>query len=338
MLFLFLLLTQTQITMRGAERPAKVRWSHPFLSPLKPLSDGAARQTFIDVADDVHNSKDINQLLALTDNMPLAVELIAHLVDYEDCANVLARWETEKTALLSDGYDKRSNLDASIEISLSSPRITSFPGTKELLALLSILPDGLSDVELVQIQLPIENILTCKATLLGTSLAYMDDTKRLKSLSPIREHVHRFHPPQPALIRPLRTHFNHLLDLFKKYGGALQVAGRVSQITSNLGNLHQLLVQGLDGENPDLADTIRCAISLADFRRQLGHGPTALLEQIPSLLPQLGDHQLETLFLAAHLHNFNAVVHWEPLVAQVVSHFSEFDNTTLQCEFNPLLV
>ncbi|KAJ7917233.1 P-loop containing nucleoside triphosphate hydrolase protein, partial [Mycena leptocephala] len=183
------------ITMRGAERPAKVRWSHPFLSPLKPLSDAAARQTFIDVADDVHNSKDIDQLLALTDNMPLAVELIAHLVDHEDCANVLARWETEKTALLSDGYDKRSNLDASIEISLSSPRITSLPGTKELLALLSILPDGLSDVELVQIQLPIENILTCKATLIGTSLAYMDDAKRLKSLSPIREHVHRFHPP-----------------------------------------------------------------------------------------------------------------------------------------------
>ncbi|KAJ7790132.1 hypothetical protein B0H14DRAFT_3161543 [Mycena olivaceomarginata] len=32
------------ITMRGAERPAKVYWTHPFLLPLEPLSDEAAQQ------------------------------------------------------------------------------------------------------------------------------------------------------------------------------------------------------------------------------------------------------------------------------------------------------
>ncbi|KAF8181434.1 hypothetical protein K438DRAFT_2021140 [Mycena galopus ATCC 62051] len=75
------------ITMRGAERPAKVRWTHPFLPPLKPLSDDAARQTFVDIAEDSHDSKDLTQLLSFTDNMPLAVDLMAHLVDYEGCSN-----------------------------------------------------------------------------------------------------------------------------------------------------------------------------------------------------------------------------------------------------------
>ncbi|KAJ7724591.1 P-loop containing nucleoside triphosphate hydrolase protein, partial [Mycena olivaceomarginata] len=88
------------ITMRGAERPAKVCWTHPFLSPLQPLSNYAAQQTFMDITDNAYTVEDINQLLQITDNMPLAVDLIAHLVDYEGLNNVLTRWETEKTSLL----------------------------------------------------------------------------------------------------------------------------------------------------------------------------------------------------------------------------------------------
>jgi hypothetical protein len=62
---------------------------------LQPLSDDAARQTFIDIAEDWHRAEDITQLQRLTDNMPLAVDLIAHLVEYEGCSSVLSRWETK---------------------------------------------------------------------------------------------------------------------------------------------------------------------------------------------------------------------------------------------------
>ncbi|KAJ7094822.1 P-loop containing nucleoside triphosphate hydrolase protein [Mycena epipterygia] len=74
-----------------AKRPAKVRWSHPFLQPLDPLSAEAARQTFIAIAEDFHDNEDITKLLSFTDNMPLAVDLMAHLVDQEGCEDVLAR-------------------------------------------------------------------------------------------------------------------------------------------------------------------------------------------------------------------------------------------------------
>ncbi|KAJ7306206.1 P-loop containing nucleoside triphosphate hydrolase protein, partial [Mycena albidolilacea] len=181
------------ITMRGAERTAKVHWSHPFLAPLEPLSDKAAQQIFMEITDNIYADEDMQQILRFTDNMPLAVDLIAHLSDYEGLSNVMARWDTERTALLSVGYDRKSNLDASIQLSLSSPRMTF--NSKELLSLLSILPDGISDAELVQIKLPIPNILSCKSVLLATSLAYQDSKWRLRSLMPVRQHVQQFLPP-----------------------------------------------------------------------------------------------------------------------------------------------
>ncbi|KAF8140699.1 hypothetical protein K438DRAFT_1785466 [Mycena galopus ATCC 62051] len=192
----------SQITMRGAERPAKVQWTHPFLLPLKPLSNDAARQTFIELTDNSNTIEEMDQLLGFTDNMPLAVALIAHLADYEGFSNVLSRWKTQKTSLLSVGFDRQSSLDASISLSLSSPRIT--PQSKELLSLLSVLPNGLSEVELVQGNLGIPNILSCKAALLATALAYQDSKQRLVLLVPIREYLQQFFPPSMLSIQQIR--------------------------------------------------------------------------------------------------------------------------------------
>ncbi|KAJ7864351.1 P-loop containing nucleoside triphosphate hydrolase protein, partial [Mycena leptocephala] len=198
------------ITMRGAERPAKVKWTRPFLLPLKQLTLEAARKTFLDIADDNHDTEAVDKVLHLTDNMPLAINLLAHLVDSEGCSSVLSRWEQEKTSLISDGHDKGSNLDLSISLSLTSPRLTSWPHSQKLLSLLSILPDGLSDVELLQSKLPIDEILGCKAVLIRTALAYSDEQMQLKALVPIREYMHKVQPPEDHIIQPLLRHFQEL--------------------------------------------------------------------------------------------------------------------------------
>ncbi|KAJ7432144.1 P-loop containing nucleoside triphosphate hydrolase protein, partial [Mycena latifolia] len=216
------------ITMRGAERPANVQWTRPFLEPLKPLTQDAARKTFIEIADNGHSLEDIDTILLLGDNMPLAIDLLAHSVDYEGVSNVLNRWEIERTSLLSQGYDKRSNLDLSISLSLASPRLRSLPQSQDLLSLLSILPDGLSDIELVQSKLPIDNILTCKAALLRTSLAYIDDKKRLKVLVPIREHVHKLHPPMAHVIQPILKQFQEVLKIHEAHHGTVSSPGLVA--------------------------------------------------------------------------------------------------------------
>ncbi|KAJ7719677.1 P-loop containing nucleoside triphosphate hydrolase protein, partial [Mycena metata] len=221
------------ITMRGAERPSEVQWTQPFLLPLAPLTQEAARKVFINIADDRHSMDEIDQVLHLTDNMPLAINLLAHAVDMEGCTAILLRWQREHTSVISEGYDRRSNLESSILLSLESPRITSTPHSQELLSLLSILPDGLSDVELKKSNFPIQDILECKGALVRTALAYVDDHQRLKALVPIREYMAKFLPPTNKMIRPLFKHFQELLHVYAVDRGKQSSALYVEQLTSN---------------------------------------------------------------------------------------------------------
>ncbi|KAJ7814601.1 P-loop containing nucleoside triphosphate hydrolase protein, partial [Mycena olivaceomarginata] len=202
------------ITMQGAERPAKVLWTRPFLRSLQPLDQEAARLTFADIADSGHSEEEVDQILSLTDNLPLAISLLAHLADTEGCSNVLSRWDKEKTSLISEGLDKRSNLDLSISLSLSSPRIKLLPKSQELLSLLSMLPDGLADVDLIQSKLPLENVLQCKTALKSTALAYSDEHNRLKVLMPIREYLQQHQPPGDNLVQSLLKYFEEMLKFY----------------------------------------------------------------------------------------------------------------------------
>lgn len=317
--------------MRGAERPAKVKWTHPFLPPLQPLSDEAAKQTFMDITDNSHAMEDIHQLLQFTDNMPLAVDLMAHLSNYEGLASLHTRWATEKTSLLAVGRGRNSNLDASIGLSLSSPRVT--PDSKQLLSILSILPNGLSDIELVQSNLAIPNILSCRATLLATSLAYRDGSKRLRSLIPVREHIQQFLPPSQLLIQDLRKHFYGLLKLYEKYHGE-QLRPVVNQITSNLGNLDVVLQQGLLNSVPDIADTIHCTLALNSFHRLSGRAYTVLMDHIPPILPGLGNPELEIHFATELLKSYkeHSILDLEQLLGRATSLCEHVNNPHLECE------
>ncbi|KAJ7142591.1 hypothetical protein C8R44DRAFT_725928 [Mycena epipterygia] len=308
------------ITMRGAERPAKVRWTHPFLGPLKPLSYDAARQTFIEIADDCHDSKDIDKLLQLTDNMPLAVDLIAHLVDYEGSSSVLARWETEKTVLLSVGHDKGASLDASIAMSLASPRMASHPGAKDLLSLLSILPDGLSDFELGHCNLSIKDILACRAILLQISMAYHDNKNRLKLLVPIREHIKNFYPPSPLLFHPLCQYFCSLLHIYKKCEGLHQNDTGVKQIAANFGNLQQVLSLELHPKNPDIIDAINCTLSLNSYA---------------AVFPQPSNHRLEVVYAIEMLARTDSSPITNPklLIDGAMAHLQHCNDPALQSDF-----
>jgi hypothetical protein len=318
--------------MRGAERPAKVAWTHPFLPALKPLEKDAARQTFIDIADNTHGPNEVDKVLSLTDNMPLAISLIAHLVDSEGCPHVLSRWEEEKTSLISEGYDKTSNLDLSISLSLSSPRLNTFPHSKDLLSLLSMLPDGLSDVELVQSKLPIDNILGCKAALIRTSLAYSDEHKQLKALVPIREYMQKIQPPGDHLIRPLLKHFQELLEFYMECRGNESSSSTVIRVSSNSSNIQNVLQNGLKQDHPDLVNSIYCTCYLNNLSRRIGQGATPLIQHIPNVLPYPRDHHLEAHFIIECLNSQTySISDLETLTSSALKHFEEFDDSDLEC-------
>ncbi|KAJ7933896.1 hypothetical protein B0H13DRAFT_1855752 [Mycena leptocephala] len=315
------------ITMRGAERPANVHWTHPFLKPLDVLSQDAARQTFIDIADDVHDAEEVDQILLLADNMPLAINLLAYLVAYESVSIVLTRWKTERTALISEGHDKRSNLDLSISLSLASPRIMSLPQSKDLLSLLSIFPDGLSNAELLQIKVPIDDILACKAALLRTSLAYTDNQRRLKVLVPIQEYVQRMHPPTDHLVCPGLKYFQELLSVYSSYEGTLSSVEIAAQIQSNFTNIQNILMMGF-GINENIVKTLYSACELDKYSRNTSNGGLPIMDHIAKHLPQPSDHRLEIAGWRDH-----PISNVDNLVAKALDHFPSFDDLNIKCKF-----
>jgi phosphoribosyl-AMP cyclohydrolase len=297
------------------------------------LEQDAARQTFIDIADNTHNPEEVDKVLSLTDNMPLAINLLAHLVDSEGCSNVLFDWEEEKTSLISDGYDKRSNLDLSISLSLSSPRLNSIPHSKDLLSLLSMLPDGLSDAELVQAKLPIDNILSCKAALIQTTLAYSDEHKQLKALVPIREYMQKIKPPGNHLVRPLFKHFKELLELFMEYCGTQSSSATVARITLNYSNIQNILWTGAQQGHPDIVNTIYCACDLNSFSQLIGKRNIPFADHIPSILPQPHDHRLEAYYILTSFNSlhYSSISNAKTLVVKALEHFKHFDDPDLKC-------
>ncbi|KAJ7234480.1 P-loop containing nucleoside triphosphate hydrolase protein, partial [Mycena rebaudengoi] len=277
------------ITLRGAEHPSKVKWTRPFLAPLKPLSNVAAQQTFIEVADEGHDDASIKELLELTGNLPLAVSLIASVVSSEGCAKALSRWKLESTRMLSDGYDQRSSLDISIMLSYTSSRMT--PGAQELLSILSMLPDGLADADLVQAKLPIPDVLSCKATLIQTALAFVGQDQHLKVLVPIREHILSIHPPADSLKLKLREHFNEILDLWYQIRN-LNITDILPQISGNMGNFNTVLHDGLQPEGPDIVQNLRSILLLNHFYRQVQDTYSPLLLQLSGQISHWKDNQI----------------------------------------------
>ncbi|KAJ7235592.1 P-loop containing nucleoside triphosphate hydrolase protein [Mycena rebaudengoi] len=277
------------ITLRGTERPGKVKWTRPFVQPLNPLSKMAALKTFKDIADDAHDDENVNQLLELTSNLPLAINLIASVASSEGCAKALSRWHSESTRMLSDGYDQRSSLDISIMLSFTSSRMTT--GAQALLSILSMLPNGLTDADLVQAQLPISNILACKTTLVQTALAFVGQDQHLKVLVPIRGHILHMHPPANALKLKLREHFHQILDLWSQFKN-LNIADRLPQISQNLGNFNTVLLDGLGPEGPDIVQNFKSILFLNDFYGRVHSTYSPLLLQLSGQMSHWKDDSI----------------------------------------------
>jgi hypothetical protein len=280
--------------MRGAERPRNVKWDRPFLPPLEPLDLSASRQIFVEVADEPGRGEDsaLNDLLDLSGSLPLAVSLMANIASFEGYTSTLARWQIENTALLSAGYDKRSNLEKSITHSLTSPRISSSPHAKNLISLLSLLPDGIRPEDILAGRVPIPGVRQCQSVLVGTSLAYRDVKGRLKLLSPVREHIRRVYPPSCFLSRPLLVYFQDMLEAWK-FKQQLLSGTLALDLVGHLGNINELILECITGEDKSawthLGHTI---ITLELFSKRMLKGSTPLLQKLPPLIEATSDAAL----------------------------------------------
>ncbi|TFK37270.1 P-loop containing nucleoside triphosphate hydrolase protein [Crucibulum laeve] len=282
------------LTMRGIERPGNIRWTRPFLAPLEPLADDATEEIFRDITDINDDDPDLMKLLKLTDNLPLAVTLMAHLAESETCTNILSRWEQESTSLLSDGMDKISSLEKSISMSISSPRMKNTPDALELLSLLSLLPDGISEATLLQMKLPLNNVPKCRFILISTSLAYVDGQGRAKALAPIRAYTRTYHPPRNESLQSLNSYVNQLLNIWTAYYD-YPSQHQIDAISKELGNIYSILdydlqiAQDFADNNFQLVNTV---ISLFRIMDWMAIGSIDFLLSLGSIVKQLGNQKL----------------------------------------------
>ncbi|KAJ7479129.1 P-loop containing nucleoside triphosphate hydrolase protein, partial [Mycena latifolia] len=290
------------ITMRGAERPGKVKWNRPFLPPLEPLSLSAARQIFVAVADEPGDEEELalTDLLDVSGSLPLVVSLMANIASFEGYSGTLSRWRLENTSLLSEGHKKHSNLEKSIMLSLSSPRMTSSPHAKDLLSLLALLPDGITEKEIIASQVPIPQISHCRSTLTRTSLAYIDTGGRLKALSPIREYMRTMFPPPLALCKPLRAHFERLLSVWETHQ-ELPSGNLAPGIAASLGNIHELMLQGLAEDRAAWVGIGHSILTLSSFYRTMLKSDSPLMQRVPGLIELTGNLQLKWRYVSTLL-------------------------------------
>lgn len=231
------------ITMRGAEQPAGVAWTQPAFPTLQPFDLPAASQTFFSIAPNLPHDQlaDVQKLLELVDCLPLAVRLLAVLAQVDAPASLLKRWQLESTGMLDRGDDKNSSLDVSLRISLSSPRLAYPPGCLSCLAVISLFPDGLSEVEGVEIFYGhIPGVRKCVVALKRAALVY-SEMGRLRVLAPIRAYVLTNHPPSEAHLAPLVDYCLRMAVACSQMVDA-DPGGAISAMTSEIGNLQAVLL------------------------------------------------------------------------------------------------
>jgi tetratricopeptide (TPR) repeat protein len=145
------------ITMRGTVRPAQTQWTMPFLPPLMTLDSNAARQVWEHTAKDYDEFAE--ELTKAVDYVPLAVSLLAHLAQATSPQLLLEQWNSRNTGFIHTGQaNKQLNLDYSIQLSIDSGRMRANPSAKELLGVLSMLPDGMHKMQLKRFETVLSGI------------------------------------------------------------------------------------------------------------------------------------------------------------------------------------
>lgn len=249
------------ITMRGTERPLNITWSKPLLEALQPLPFNETQHILENVA---HNSLDaedeyISKLVQVVEGVPLAATLLGHLLGdgLESPESLWNRWQAESTTIIkTDGSNRLSSLDVSIQLSLDCRYMKQCPDAIELLAMLALLPDGFPDSTSLKNDL-IRHFPTKFAfsdalqTLKKVALAYIDQrtqTSRIRLLPPIRHFCHAKLPVHPDLVHAITTFYAHFIIS----NGDVNVPSHHTIVPQEFPNLQSLLISALQSQPSEI--------------------------------------------------------------------------------------
>ncbi|KZV92326.1 hypothetical protein EXIGLDRAFT_718419 [Exidia glandulosa HHB12029] len=276
------------VTLRGSERPSTA-WTRPFFPPLRPLSQDAARQAFLSIAGSEEPLDE--RLMEKLDGVPLALELMAYLAQFEPASTLLLRWDEQRTSMLRRGL---TTLDASIALSVHSPRMTD--GALKLLSLLALLPDGVVDSDVGLWAGHIPTYARALGTLQQTALVSRDEgqsQRRVRVLAPIREYIQLHHPPSLELVAPLLDHYFALIDLFKPCPNPATASEVARELRNTESILRYALSSGSSSSSSDPKRALEACVSFCRMVVQRGIGSTDIL--FSALSVARGDPGMEDL-------------------------------------------
>jgi tetratricopeptide (TPR) repeat protein len=273
-------------TLRGRERPLGLMWTSPVIE-VPPLAGPEARALFLAIAGEARFAadEDLARLLADVDHIPLAIELLAFQAQSQPNLDLVRRrLHRERARMLErgDGLDRRLSVPASIELSISGPRMID--DARRVLTICALLPNGIAHDELDHLLPGVGE--RGAARLRAVGLAF-DEHDRVRLLKPVRDHVIETHPPSTVDLRRSLTHYLAVTQAFGRLLGLASGATAVRRLAKETDNIEAMIDVGLAAD--DRGPALLAAVEYARFVRISGLGTVSLVERAADAAADFGD-------------------------------------------------
>ena len=283
------------LTMRGSQMPSGTRWSK-ILPPLQPVDAGSAVAIFKAITQREADNYALKLIQAM-DYIPLAITLVANLVSVEGetTENLWIRWQEERTSMVGNGSDRLTNLDKSIQLTLSGPRMQQDPGALRFLGAICLLPDGMSSETLrdcMSLSPDMPSIRKAISTLRQNALVYEDSNKYLRVLSPIRLFVLLRHPPSSKARQIIHRIF---MKLALEAPSIENIDAR-RHIRMEVANMNAMLIDAVEtSSSENLNDVAQSILNFCQYAYITGIASThAISSAVEKLEQKQGKRQLES--------------------------------------------
>ena len=270
------------ITMRGTVRPAQTQWTMPLLPPLTTLDYDAAKRVWKHTTDNYDVFAE--ELIKAVDYVPLAVSLLAHLAQATSPQLLLKEWNEKYTEFIyTNQANKQSNVESSIQVSLNSGRMRANPCAKELLGILSMLPDGIHMQQIERFKKLFEgiNILSSLRTLQECSLISVIG-ERYQTHPIIRNFCNNY-------ILISKEHKNALRDFYLKLASISYNEAQASTYTEmvlEVNNTQAMLFSLIKSNYKKYAKLVQAITSFTNFHNGIGDHSDKLISLTVEFLQQ----------------------------------------------------
>jgi hypothetical protein len=268
------------VTMRGTVRPARTQWTMPLLAPLTTLDHGAARRVW----EQTVNNYDAfaEELTKAVDYVPLAISLLAHLAQATSPEFLLKLWHSKQTGFIYTGQANRlSNLEYSIQISINSSRMRANPSAKELLGVLSMLPDGMHITQVERFKGILSKIDVLSGIYTLQECGIINVIGERYQTHPI---IRNFCNNHPLISEELR---NTLIEFYINLASTNTTdASSYTEMVLEVNNTKAILFSLLRAEHSDYTKLVKAICNFTEFHDGIGEHSDNLISQSVVFLQQ----------------------------------------------------